>query len=255
MTRPFSMLLAAVVIAVSVGLATCTGFAATPAECLTADVGQNTFPLPRTMKAIANKNLHILVLGAGSSALPGAGGANNSYPARLQQALKEKFPDTAVQVATDVKPGRTAADMVKILKPALTSAKPDLLIWQTGTVDAVRGVDPDQFNSTLFEGLAIARSTSIDTVLMNMQFSPRTESMIALTNYAEAMRWVALQHSIPLFDRFQIMKIWNDQGTFDLYTATKNLDVAVRVHDCIGRLLADLIAEAATSGDKPAEIR
>jgi hypothetical protein len=41
------------------------------------------------------------------------------------------------------------------------------------------------------------------------------------------------------------MHYWNDQGIFDLYTATKKSDMARRVHDCIGRALASQIVEAA----------
>ncbi|HTQ83066.1 MAG TPA: SGNH/GDSL hydrolase family protein, partial [Pseudolabrys sp.] len=88
-----------------------------------------------------------------------------------------------------------------------------------------------------------------DVVLVNSQYSPRTEAMIALGTYEENMRWVAVQQEIPLFDRFSIMKFWSDQGIFDLYSATKKLDIAERVHNCIGRLLADFVIEAA----KPAE--
>jgi hypothetical protein len=69
--------------------------------------------------------------------------------------------------------------------------------------------------------------------------------MIALASYVENMRWVALQQEVPVFDRFNLMKAWSDLGTFDLYSATKKLDMAERVHDCIGRLLAGLVIEAA----------
>jgi hypothetical protein len=41
------------------------------------------------------------------------------------------------------------------------------------------------------------------------------------------------------------MKYWGDAGTFDLYSATKKLDIAEHVHDCIGRLLADFVIEGA----------
>ncbi len=77
--------------------------------------------------------------------------------------------------------------------------------------------------------------------------------MIALGTYAEMMRWVALQQEVPIFDRFSIMKLWADLGTFDLYSATKKLDIAERVHDCIGRLLADLVAEAVKADEPRAE--
>jgi hypothetical protein len=49
------------------------------------------------------------------------------------------------------------------------------------------------------------------------------------------------------------MKLWADLGTFDLYSATKKLDIAERVHDCIGWLLSDLIVEAAKPDEPHAE--
>jgi hypothetical protein len=137
--------------------------------------------------------------------------------------------------------------MVKAMVPELATNKPALVVWQTGTVDAMQAIDPDQFSQALDKGINIARSAGADVVFINPQYSPRTESMIALGTYAENMRWVALQQEVPLFDRFSIMKVWADLGTFDLNSATKKLDMAERVHDCIGRLLADLVIESAKS--------
>jgi len=203
------------------------------------------FPLPRVARAIAAKRLTILVVGAGSSQLPGAAGAKSAYPARLQAALAAKLGGVDVQVATDVKPTRTAAEMVKTMRVSLADAKPQLVIWQTATVDAMQSVDPEDFSRQLDKGIKIAQAGGADVIFVNPQYSPRTESMIALGTYVESMRWVALQHQVPLFDRFNLMKAWADLGTFDLYSATKKLDMAERVHDCLGRLLAGLVLEAA----------
>lgn len=206
------------------------------------------FPLPFAARAITAKHLSILVEGAGSSSLPGVNGVKNAYPARLQQALAASLPGVKVTVAIDIKARRTAADMVKNLPISLASAKPELMIWQTATVDAMQAIDPDQFGQNLDKGINIARSAGADVILINPQYSPRTESMIALSAYVEIMRWVALQQQVPVFDRFNLMKAWADLGTFDLYSATKKLDIAERVHDCIGRLLAGLVIEAAKPG-------
>jgi lysophospholipase L1-like esterase len=214
---------------------------------------ERDFALPHVMRAIAAKQLDILVLGAGSSLLPGPGGAANAYPARLQNALTELLPGVTVKVTTDVKSRRTAAQMVKSLVPALAASKPALMIWQTGTVDAMQSIDTDQFKAALDHGISLAHSTGADIILINAQYSPRTESMIALGAYAEIMRWVALQQEVPVFDRFSIMKLWADLGTFDLYSATKKLDMAESVHDCIGRLLAALVIESAKPDEPHAE--
>ncbi len=223
-----------------------------PAECRVAEnLIDPNFPLPQVVRALAAKRLSVLVIGAGSTLLPGTNGGKNAYPARLQHALTEMLPGVEVKVVTDVKAHRNAVETVKALTPALAAAKPALVVWGIGTVDAIQAVDPDQFSQALDKGINMARSAGADVVFINPQYSPRTESMIALGTYAENMRWVALQQEVPLFDRFSIMKLWADLGTFDLYSATKKLDIAERVHDCIGRLLADLVIEAA----KPSEPR
>ena len=85
----------------------------------------------------------------------------------------------------------------------------------------------------------------VDVIFMNMQYSPRTEAMLALGAYADAMRIIALQREAVLFDRFSIMKRWNESGVFDLYGATRNTDVAEKVHDCLGRLLAKVVIDGA----------
>jgi len=223
-----------------------------PAECrVAAHLAEPSYPLPKVTRALAEKKFNILVVGAGSSQLPGANGAKNAYPARLQIALSEQLPGVEVKVATDIKATRTAAEMVKALPADLSATKPALLVWQTGTTDAMRAVDPDQFSQALDAGITAARGAGADVVLVNSQYSPRTESMIALSTYSEDMRWVALQQEVPLFDRFSIMRLWSDLGTFDLYSATKKLDIAERVHDCIGRLLADLVIAAAKPQEPP----
>lgn len=223
-----------------------------PAECRVAEnLLESSFRLPHVARALAQKRLTVLVVGAGSSQLPGSNGVANAYPGRLQYALAQQLPGVDLKVATDVKAKRTAAEMVKALPALLSANKPELLVWQTGTVDAMLSVDPDQFSQALDAGINIAHSAGADVVLINAQYSPRTESMIALGTYAEDMRWVALQHEIPLFDRFSIMKLWAGLGTFDLYSATKKLDIAERVHDCIGRLLADLVVAAAKPEELP----
>jgi hypothetical protein len=249
MTGRFPLLLALLLLA---GLETWPAYAEHPAECkVPENLITSDFALTRVARALAAKHLDILVVGAGSSTLPGPAGAKNAYPSRLQHVLAEKLPGVTIKVATDVQSRRTAAVMVASMPAAIAAAKPSLVVWQTETVDAMQAIDPDQFNAALDHGIKIIHLAGADVVLVNSQYSPRTESMIALGTYAEYMRWVAVQQEIPLFDRFSIMKFWSDQGVFDLYTATKKLDMAERVHDCIGRLLADFVIEAAKPAEPP----
>lgn len=227
-----------------------------PQQCLVAQHQvEHIFPLPQVARAIAGKKLDVLVIGAGSSTLPQRGGAGpgSAYPARLQQALTELLPGVVVKVTADAKPRRTATAMAPTLKALLATVKPALVIWETGTVDAIQAVDPDQFSNTLEQGIGMIRAAGADAVLVNAQYSPRTESMIGLTTYGDDIRWVALQHEVPLFNRFEIMRLWADLGTFDFTDAPNKIEMAKQVHDCIGWLLAGLITEAAKPAGPPKE--
>jgi lysophospholipase L1-like esterase len=209
--------------------------------------------LDHVKKAVEeHKKLNILVLGSGSSVLPGPDGSNRSYPGRLEQLLQKRFPAVEIKVAAVAKPRLTAADMTENLEKVLLDRKPDLVVWQTGTVDAMRGVDPESFRTSLDEGVDQILESGADVILMNMQYSPRTETMISLANYADIMRVVARDKGAALFDRREIMRHWNDNGNFDLNLATKDVTTAYKVHDCLGQALSSLVIDAAhLDGMKP----
>jgi hypothetical protein len=217
-----------------------------PSECMTAaGVVLPDFGLPHVAQAIGRKKLDIAVIGSGSSELNGPGGTSIAYPVRLETALGKLLPGVAVKVSTFAKPRETAAEMEKKLGPMVAAAKPALVVWQTGTVDAIRGVDPDEFRMSLDDGVNAIEAAKADLIFMNMQYSPRTEDVLAVGPFADAMRIIALQREVVLFDRFSIMERWNESKVFDLYARTRTTDVAERVHDCLGRLLAKVVVAGA----------
>jgi hypothetical protein len=189
--------------------------------------------------------LDITVVGSGSSALAGPDGARFAYPAQLEQALKERLPGIEVKVTAHVPSRQTTADMAAAMPKILANDHPALVIWQAGTVDALRGVEPEDFRNSLDQGLEAIAAAGADVIMMNMQYSPRTESMLSVAPFADVMHWVAEQRGVLLFDRLGIMHYWSDEGTFDLYAATTGYAMARRVHECIGRALASQIINAA----------
>jgi hypothetical protein len=195
-----------------------------------------------------DRRLTIAVVGTGSSILAGPDGPRSAYPARLEAALKQRLPSVAVKVVTLVRTRMSAEDLARGMAKLLVDEKPDLVIWQTGTLDAIRRIEPDDFRAALDEGVETLHKGGADVILMNMQYSPRTDIMVALGPYADNMRVVAQQHEIPLFDRLAIMRHWSDTGAFDLYAAGKDNVLAQRVHDCIGRAIASMIIDAAHLG-------
>jgi lysophospholipase L1-like esterase len=188
-------------------------------------------------------SLDILVVGSRSSTINTSDGS--AYPGRLQAILRDKLPAVTVNVSVELQVKKTAEEVAAGLVKLLEVKKPTLVIWQTGTVDAMRSVDPDDFRGAVDQGVAAVQNAGADVVLVNLQYSPRTETMISASPYLDNMRVVAQQHDVPLFDRFAIMHYWNDQGDFDLFSASHGIDLAKRVHDCLGRALSQFVIDAA----------
>ncbi|MBR0690465.1 SGNH/GDSL hydrolase family protein [Bradyrhizobium manausense] len=198
----------------------------------------------------SGKPLEILVIGSRSTTIPAQ--EDSSYPARMQAVLKDKLPPAeTVHVSVEIQSKKTAEEAAGTFVKLMEAKAPTLVIWQTGTVDAIRSVDPDDFRGAVTEGVAALQNAGADVVLMNLQYSPRTETMISAPPYLDNMRVVAQEHDIPLFDRFAMMRQWNDQGQFDLFSPSRGPELAKQVHDCIGRALAQFVIDAAHLG--PAE--
>jgi hypothetical protein len=200
--------------------------------------------LPKVADAVkSGRPLDILVVGSRSSTINTSDGS--AYPGRLQAVLREKLPAVAVNVSVELQAKKSAEEVAGGLVKLVEGKRPTLVIWQTGTVDAMRSIDPDDFRSAVGEGVAALQNAGADVVLMNLQYSPRTETMISASPYLDNMRLVAQHYDVPLFDRFAIMRHWNDQGDFDLFSTSHGIELAKGVHDCLGRALSEFVIDAA----------
>jgi len=228
-------------LAVTPVLADDAHFCSVPAYLLSTDS-----TLPKVAEAFkARAPIRVLIIGSRSSVLSGPDGAASSYPARFEAALRDKLPGIAISVVTDLHPREMAADVAGKIEKIVQERNPTLVVWQTGTVDAMRAIDPDDFRAALDTGMAALQKANADVILMNLQYSPRMETVLAATNYNDTIRVVAQEHGAPLFDRFAIMRAWSEAGDFDLFARARSIGVAARVHDCIGRALSRLVIEAA----------
>ena len=94
------------------------------------------YDLKHVAEAVAkDKRLTVAVVGTGSSLLAGPDGPRSAYPARLEEALKHKLPAVDVKVVSLARSRMSAEDLARGMDKMLSVEKPDLVIWQTGTLD------------------------------------------------------------------------------------------------------------------------
>lgn len=230
------------VLAVGAGPTLAQGDGAKPPVCEGPDQFRYlTDDLPLMRQAIKRTGeLRVIVVGSASSL---GVSAESAYPARFQQGLARRMPGIRVSLEVKAKGGATAEEMVKALKTEAIPAKPALVIWQTGTVDANRSVNAETFADTLVNGIEALHKASIDVILMDMQYSPFTASMLNLELYRKIMIWVAQRRDVFLFRRYDLMHYWSENQIFDLGVTdrTEQRHIAERIHGCIGDMLAEAV--------------
>jgi lysophospholipase L1-like esterase len=199
-------------------------------------------------KLRSKEPLTIVAIGGASTAGTAAGdGAALGYPRRLEDALRQRHAGLSITVINKGVPRQTTADMVRRFATDVLPAKPTLVIWETGTVDAVRGNDVDEFEEQLAQGIAALREHNLDIMLVSMQYNPSTGSVINFEPYLEALRHAADIEDVYLFRRYEIMKYWSENGIFDFVDVPKDkrVQLAQRVYRCLAEAMADAIDYAA----------
>ncbi len=182
----------------------------------------------------------VLVIGGASSA---GSAPDNSYPYFLAAALRRHHPDTRITVINESIAGETAEEMAARFPKDVYPRHAALVIWETGTVNAVRGESIDGFVDTLTQGIADIEAHDSEIMLMDMQYNPSTVSVINFEPYLDALRQTAQLQGVYVFRRFDIMKYWNDAGAFDFVNVPKEKKAALarEFYECLGERLADAI--------------
>ena len=160
-----------------------------------------------------------MAIGGASTLGHAAGSPDLAWPARLAVALTSRFPAARVTVDNRAVARQTTQEMAARLDREVIALKPMLVIWETGTTDAVRGTELDEFRQTIQAGIDRLRASGAEVVFMDMQFSRHTHAVINFDRYESVLREVTDANDVPLFRRHDIMHHWAESGLFDLMTA------------------------------------
>ncbi|GGC30722.1 hypothetical protein GCM10011504_06170 [Siccirubricoccus deserti] len=203
-------------------------------------------PLPTVARAVTAGALRILVVGSASVLGPGTSGQAAGWPARLQALILARRPGLKLELRVRGARGATATDTAGMLREELARKPADLVLWQTGTVEAARGLEVDEMVEALHGGLDQLKAAGAGAVLIDPQFSRFLRANANVDAYREALRLVAAAHGVPLFRRYEVMRHWAETDTIDLERAPRNARTAVtdRLNDCLAQAIAMLLRAA-----------
>ena len=173
----------------------------------------------------------------------------DAFPMVMGRALETALPGVAVHVTVQGARSMAATGMVDLMRTALAQHQYQLVVWQTGTLEAVRNVQPGDFSQTLADGQDVVRAAGADLVLVDPQYSRFLQTNANLDPYLQAFSQAAAVADVVWFRRFDLMRSWVGDGQIDLeHTPKAERRAAVELlHACLGAHLAALVAESLRS--------
>jgi hypothetical protein len=216
------------------------------AGCSAPPAAMEASPLPGTATALFQGGIRILVVGSASTAGGGTSGPEATWPQRLARGLRMRLDGVEVDMLSLGGRGTTAADHARLLAERGPAFRPNLVIWQLGTVEAARGLSAEEMAETVQATAArirARRGESVDLVLMDPQFSRFLRANADVETYREKLRIAAFASGAQLFSRWDIMLAWAESERLDLERAPRARRVATadELHDCLARALIEFL--------------
>jgi acyl-CoA thioesterase I len=208
--------------------------------------------LPNTAGAIHSSKA-LVIVSIGSSSTKGVGASNPAYtyPALLSEDLRHRWPQLAVTVVNKGVSGEIASQMLGRFEDDVLPYHPQLVIWQTGTNQALRTGDIGGYVDTVREGISRLKATRADVILMDPQFSPRVLARPTHPFIVDSISALAHNMNVAVFRRFTVMRHLISSGQYKMedLISSDGLHMNDVSYSCIARLLANSIAAAATPGN------
>jgi len=215
---------------------------------VSSDLAALDMTLPHVAKALETGGPVVIVaFGSSSTYGTGATARDKSYPSRLAALLARRLPGANMVVLNRGVGGETAATTLGRIDSDAIAVHPDLVIWQVGTNDVLRDVDPVAAGAIIREGVTRMQRAGIDVILMDVQFAP---AVLQHASFREMERVIAAEGrllDVPVIHRFAMMREWAEEGRMPLSVmlSRDHLHMTDLSYDCLARRIGRSIALAA----------
>ncbi len=150
--------------------------------------------------------LSVLAIGSSSTAGLGASAPAKNYPAQLEGILERAFKGLDVLVVNRGVSGEVAAMTADRLKTQVALDKPDLVLWQVGTNDALSHVPVEAFAGTVRDTIRWLKEHGVDVVLVGLQYTLAVAKDEYYASIRNALQGIAQAENVLLVRRFEAME-------------------------------------------------
>jgi len=195
-------------------------------------------------KLQASQPLVVVALGSSSTTGFGLLRSGGAFPDVMKQELLQLRPTARIELINSGRIMENISENVARLDSDVLRYKPDLVVWQLGSNDAVwRGI-ADNAKEMLSGAVKRLKAANADVVLVDLQYTPLVLLTSRYAKMEKIIAEVAREQNVGQFPRFTLMKRAIDGGVSGL-VGWDGLHKTAEGHRCIGKALGQMIDTAA----------
>jgi acyl-CoA thioesterase-1 len=163
--------------------------------------------LPNVTQALQKgEKVRILAIGSSSTLGSGASSKSRSYPSQLESILEHALKGVDVVIVNRGVAGEVAQTTAERIKSEVSLRKPDLILWQLGTNDALARIPPQDFEKTVRSTLHWLKDNKIDVVLVGVQYTSRLARDQNYIAIRDSLQKIATGENILYVRRYDAMR-------------------------------------------------
>ncbi len=165
-------------------------------------------PLPRMERLLkaSSKKIKVLAIGSSSTVGVGASAPRFTYTSMLEGELGRAVNGLNVKIITRGVSGEIADGTAERIKLEVALTRPDLVLWQVGTNDALARVPVSEFAQTVSRTLKWLKGANVDVVLVGMQYTKKVAKDAHYKLIKDALKQVAQEENVALVKRYDAMQ-------------------------------------------------
>lgn len=199
-------------------------------------------PLPNVQAALKDRKV-VRILEMGASSKAGGDPSDKGYFSIVKTLLEKTMPGIDVEIIDRGISGELARDAAQRMTTLVALLKPDLVLWQLGTHDALQQVPVDEFRSSVEDTIVWLRQHHVDVVIVGLHYIRRMADDPHYQLIRATLSKVAEEQKVLRIGRYEAMQVIERAHSLADTTPPSEFALTESGYGC----LAEYVARAVTS--------
>jgi lysophospholipase L1-like esterase len=216
-------------------------------EC--GESGVTDRPLPNSAAALQQRRrIKILAIGASSTAVLGLGRDGSPL---LERILEKTIKGLDVEIVNRGISGELAEAAGERIRVEVALDRPDIVLWQVGTNDALAQVPVDAFEQSVTGTVQWLKEHNVDVILVGVHYAKRVAKDQHYQAIRTSLRRIAIAQNVLRIGRYEAMEVLARTMATSDRPVLEDFGVTEAGYNCMAQYLARTITVGLFVKPKP----